>query len=264
MAIDLSRALTFATRDPDWRRKCLIGAALSAIPLVNLVTVTGYATGLLRNVHRGARDSEVLPGWDNPGELLFKGLMAFGVMFCYGALFGTLNLVVAMPAGLAAAGLHQGGLPVPTGVVLGVLSALFFLCGSLVGLAALTLYAEDENFGDAFQPGEIFARLAAAPRDWAVIVGVFAGSALVISWMTSWVPLVGMLLAGALMFPVVLVSFHALGQLMAGIAPPVVLERRTPAPPPKTGGSRPASAYADGKHETVLTWSTDSDRPDED
>lgn len=265
MAIDLPRALTFAARDAQWTRKLMIGAALSAVPFFNLFAVGGYATTVARNVQTGVDDSEVQPDWGNFGELLFKGLMAGGVVLCYAAVFGLLNLVVAMPAGMAAVGLKQGGVPVPSGVLLGAVSVVFFLAASVVSLAALSLFAETGEFGSAFSPGELFARLAAAPRDWAVIVGLWAGGALVTS-LASFIPYVGVLLSGALMFPVTLATFHAMGQVMADVSPPVVVERPkfTPAAAAEPGGSKPASAFADGTHETVLTWSTDSDRPDQD
>lgn len=261
MAIDLTRAATFAARDPQGPRKVLIGAALSAVPILNLFAVAGYATTVARNVQNGVDDAEVLPDWSNFGELLFKGLMAGGIMLCYAAVFGLLNLLVAMPAGLAAVGLKQGGVPIAGGLLLGALSVLFFLAGSLVGLAALSLFAETGEFGSAFSPGEVFGRLISAPRDWALVVGLWAGGTL-LSSLATWLPFVGVLVAGALMFPVTLVAFHAMGQTLSKISPPVRIER--PRAPVEPGGSKPASAFADGKHETVLTWSTDSDRPDQD
>lgn len=258
MVISLHRALAFAASD---MRKLGIGMALSAVPFLNLFAVGGFATTVARNVQQGVDDARVQPEWGNFGELLFKGLMAGGVVLCYAAVFGLLNLLVAMPAGMAAVGLRQGGVPIPSVVILGAISVLFFVAASAVCLGALSLLAETDQFGNAFHPGDLFARLAAAPAEWGLIVGVWAGGALVTS-LASWVPWVGVLLAGALMFPVTLVAFHLMGQLLAVIAAPVRFER--PKPVVEQAGSRPASAFADGKHETVLTWSTDSDRPDQD
>lgn len=258
MVVSLHRALAFAASDV---RKLGIGMALSAVPFLNLFAVGGFATTVTRNVQLGVDDSQVQPEWGNFGELLFKGLMAGGVVLCYAAVFGLLNLLVAMPAGMAAVGLRQGGVPIPSAVILGAVSILFFVLASLVCLVALSFFAETGEFGTAFNPGELFARLASSPAEWALILGVWAGGALVTS-LASFVPWVGVLLAGALMFPVTLVAFHLMGQLLAVIAAPVRFER--PKPVVEKGGSKPASAFADGKHETVLTWSTDSDRPDQD
>jgi len=84
---DLRDNLTYMFREPEWRNKVLIGAILSLIPFINVITI-GYSLNVIQNVRKD--ESPVLPGWgDKFGKFFMDGLIlaAIGVIYFLPALF---------------------------------------------------------------------------------------------------------------------------------------------------------------------------------
>ena len=74
--MDLERAFTFFTKDPDWLKKLAIGGVLT------LTGIGGIAVfGWLAEVSRRAaqKEDETLPEWDQIGEYFLNGLKFSGV-----------------------------------------------------------------------------------------------------------------------------------------------------------------------------------------
>jgi hypothetical protein len=77
--------LLFPFREPDWRSRFLIGAALVLagyfIPIVPLVFAIGYALQIMRRAALG--ESLTLPAWDEWGRFGVDGLRAILVALIY-------------------------------------------------------------------------------------------------------------------------------------------------------------------------------------
>jgi hypothetical protein len=79
--------LKFPFRDPEWKRKVLIGCLIMLaavfIPLLPMLALTGYAGQIMKRLLRG--DGQLsLPEWDNWGQLLIDGLKIWAVSLIYG------------------------------------------------------------------------------------------------------------------------------------------------------------------------------------
>lgn len=74
---DLARAFTYMFEDKNWLPKILIGAAFTLLSfiLIGIPFVAGYIVTLIK---RSYEDQEIpLPEWDNFGDMLMKGVVAF-------------------------------------------------------------------------------------------------------------------------------------------------------------------------------------------
>lgn len=214
MAIDLNRITSFMGKDRDVTNKLLIGGAVSLIPILNFAA-GGYALNMFQNVLKGNDDSEVMPDWSNFGEHFMKGLMVFVIGFCYMlvplgiATFAVVPFLATLATGRdAAVGAGIAGMM----GLLGVAGLLGFAL-MLLSFMGTALYGQSGEFGAAFRFGEIFRRIGAALGDYIlVLVLLFVGS-LAVSIAAGMIPLVGTVLAVALMFPIQLMAWYAMGQL---------------------------------------------------
>jgi len=99
--VDLGRAFTAVTQDPDWIKKVLLGGVFGLLcaVLVGIPFVLGYWSRTLRGVVAGA--ARPLPDWDDLGGLFGEGLRLTGVYLAYVlAVFlvaGALGCLVASP-----------------------------------------------------------------------------------------------------------------------------------------------------------------------
>jgi hypothetical protein len=100
-SVDFGRSFTFATEDPEWIRKILIGGvfALACVLLVGVPFVLGYFSRTLRNVVAG--QPRPMPDWDDLGGLFSEGLRLTAVYLLYTlgivAVLAALGCVLALP-----------------------------------------------------------------------------------------------------------------------------------------------------------------------
>jgi hypothetical protein len=79
--------LKFPFRDPEWKRKVLIGCLITLasviIPLLPFLVLIGYAGQIMKRLLRG--DGQLaLPEWDDWSQMLVDGLKIWGVSLIYG------------------------------------------------------------------------------------------------------------------------------------------------------------------------------------
>lgn len=214
MAIDLNRITSFMGKDRDVTNKLLVGGAVSLVPILNFAAA-GYALNTFRNVLRGNDDSEVLPDWSEFGDHFMKGLMLFLISLAYMFVPLTIAGFAVVPFVMALVSGQEAAIGASLAGMLGLLSVagVLGLALGLLSFMGTALYGESGELGAAFRFGEIFRRIGAALGDYVlVLVLSFIGS-LAVSIAAGMIPFVGMVLAAALMFPVQLMAWYAMGQV---------------------------------------------------
>ncbi len=219
--MNIGKAFSFVFEDKDWVVKILIGIAVLVagfvlsflvIPaiLAGLV-LSGYALEITRRVIRG--ETDVLPAWDDWGQILVDGLMVAIITVVYALPIIILNLCVGLPAqwiadSSAASLSARETLSVLASTSVGCFSLLWAIVMSLLLPAAIARYAASSNLTDAFQFGKVFALV----RD---NLGTYLLTAVMV-WATGIMASLGLLLCfvGVLFTAVYaeLVSGHLYGQ----------------------------------------------------
>lgn len=138
--MDYGNAFVYMFSSEDWLRKLVIAIAMSLIPWLGLIVLTGYALDVLRNLNQGASDP--LPEWtgDDFARWLGRGLGLSVAILTY--LLPAIIVLVAIwfcgIFGAAAIGGDSDGL----GAALAFfLFCVFFILYFVVGLGALVVYA---------------------------------------------------------------------------------------------------------------------------
>lgn len=73
--MDVGKSFTYMFEDKEWISKIAIGGLILLIPIVGWLIVFGYVLRVIRNVYDGTMP--VLPEWNEIGDMLVKGFMAF-------------------------------------------------------------------------------------------------------------------------------------------------------------------------------------------
>jgi hypothetical protein len=233
--MDIGKAVTFVFEDDQWISKLLLGAAISLVPLLGAVTVTGYTITVLRNVEAGK--PRPLPGWEDLVQHFVDGLTFWVATLVYSIPF----IVLACPIALvwilpAVAGDNQDLTTVLASVAgiltagLGCLALLYAVLLWLLTPALQIRYAQTENLASCLRFGEVFrflfdnigAVLIAQVLIWAAglvvtsILGTIIGA-------LSVVPICGWVIGAALglvMLPagvwVLVFGSHLYGQIARG------------------------------------------------
>jgi len=149
-----------------------IGGVLTllSVVFVPILFVYGYFVRVIRVVHAG--DDEVPPVFDDWGELLGNGVVAFAVSLVYllvpAVLFTVAAVAWIVPVTVSSGGGSTGGAVV--GAVLGLLLVAVSFVATLIALyilpAAVAAYAVTEEFGAAFSPSKL--RRVGGSRRYAV------------------------------------------------------------------------------------------------
>jgi len=238
--IDLGRAVKAPFADPEWVKKALLGM-LWTLLVVTSPAVYGAHLEYIRGVSRGRED---LPEWDDFGTKWVQGFLLSIAGFIYFLPVIVLGLFFAIPIIMAGASNNDalGGL-VGGGVCLFFIVAVIY--GIAVGIffgAATVNYAIKGDFGALFQFSEILARM----RDgsgyfaawlWALVV---AFGATAVTGIITAIPVLGWLVADAVVFLELMIIGHLYGQWAArsyAIQP-------VPAPAGVPGYIPPAGMYA--------------------
>jgi hypothetical protein len=78
--MDIGKSFSFPFEDEKWLSKLVIGAIVSAIPIVNII-FAGYIVDTIRNVMAGL--ARPLPEWVDWGDKFMKGLILFLASLVY-------------------------------------------------------------------------------------------------------------------------------------------------------------------------------------
>jgi len=285
MGIDLKRAATFYRQEPDLLRKLALGGLVGLVPVLGWAAVLGVGVEVYRNVLKEGQAS-VLPDLSELGSILFRGLSALAGLICYGVVFGLLYLVLSLPLAFLVFGSGLGGHHTWGQIWLGLVGLLVYLAFNLASLMALALFAETLEVASCFRLLEMAERVSTTGRAYLLVVALWTLASAALATLSSLVPgtLLSLALVSFLGFPLFVSCVHALAQVVgAGCqvdlrdpldwAPPLSSDSspRKSAHPSARGAARTRSASAHGPKastlvdrppETVLTWSTDSDRPD--
>lgn len=163
--MDVGRAFTYVTEDPDWVSKVLVGGVIFlvssllsflAIGLVGFMALAGYYLEVIRRVHAGAPTP--LPSWDDFGGYISRGFLLF-----VGALLWAVPLVLVACIAFVIAGVSGSDV----GTVFAV-AAVCLLIPLAIALNVLILplvaarYAVSNDFGAMFRFGEIFQEVQRA------------------------------------------------------------------------------------------------------
>jgi hypothetical protein len=285
MGIDLKRAFTFYRQDPDSLRKLALGGVVGLVPILGWAAILGFGVEVYRNVvQRG--EERVLPELSEIGSILFRGLSAAAALVCYAVVFGLLYLILSLPLAFLVFGSGLGGHHTGGQIWLGLVGLLVYLAFNAAAWMALARFAESLEVASCFRLLELAERVTAAGRDYLLVVALWTLGSSALAALSSLVPgnLPSLALTSFLGFPLFLSCVHALAQAVgagreADLRDPLdwapsapsgsastdsagpgprrpASTQRTPAQGPK------ASTLVDRPPETVLTWSTDSDRPD--
>lgn len=193
MDIDFESALTYPMESENWIVTVLVGGLLTLFSflLVPIFLVYGY---VLRVFRSGIAEDAEPPVFDDWGELLVQGLVAFVVILVYMlvplVVFGVSvgGAVLGFVTG-SDAGVGLGIVAILVGGLVSTVLAIVFGYFAVVGLAN---YAHEGRAGAAFDLGTI--RAVAFDRDYAVafLVGVaFLFGAALLTGVLSTIPFVG-------------------------------------------------------------------------
>lgn len=204
--MDIGKAITFPADDEKWFSKLIIGAVVTAIPIVNFAWM-GYMIDILRNVMAGY--DKPLPEWDDFGQKFLEGLLLWLASFLYGI---PVFILICIPAvmfgvgGLATEGadIQETLLGVFTGVgaLFACLIVLYTFLLSFYFPAVTINFARKGNFGSCFEFGTILgivsSDLGKYVTAWlvAIVAGIVLGIVIsVVGAALGWLPCIGWILS---------------------------------------------------------------------
>ena len=194
----IKEILLFPFRDPNWRSRFLIGAALvfvgTWIPILPLIFVVGYSLRILRQTALGERPS--LGPWDEWGRFTVDGLRGMLVALVYllpGILVMTIGFGLYFASGLAPILSESGAVPYGYGneevwvtTFLAAMAIMFLsmaLGTALLAVGAMPLpvalahFAVQDKVGAAFRAREWWPLVRANAAGYFVVWVIGAGLA---------------------------------------------------------------------------------------
>jgi len=209
--MNIGKAFSFPFEDDEWLTKLLLGAVVSAVPILNFAW-TGYTVDILKNVTDGY--SRPMPDWSDFGDKFVKGFFIWLAGFIY-----TLPAIIisCLPLGLliipasseiSTEGFYQSDalLSAITGVglIFLCLLVLYLLAFSFYFPAVLIHFAQKGTFGSCFEIGAIIKIVSKNTSKYltawlvsivgAVVVGIIIsftsiilGFIICIGWLLAWV-----------------------------------------------------------------------------
>jgi hypothetical protein len=166
--MDIGKSFTYVFEDQDWIVKILIAAAillvgilfswLLLIPLILAVALLGgYGVEVMRRVMKG--NSQLLPEWDNWGELIADGLklMVVGIVYALPSIIVSVCLGVPLGALGDQSGSGTDALYGMFSLALSCFNFLWAIAISILMPAAIAFWIADDELGAAFHFGRVFA-----------------------------------------------------------------------------------------------------------
>ena len=159
--MDIGKAFTFVFEDDDWIVKVLIGIGILVagvvlfwlvIPaILSAILLSGYSLEITRRVIRG--DAEVLPAWDDWGQLLIDGLQVVVIGVVYALPMIIVGFCVGAPLQWMAEG--SEGASAFFGLALSCFNFFWGIILSLTLPAAIGKFAAEGELASAFRFGEV-------------------------------------------------------------------------------------------------------------
>jgi hypothetical protein len=161
--MDIGKAFTFVFDDKDWVVKVLIGIGILVAGLVLSwlivpailagLLLSGYALEITRRVIRG--EVEVLPAWEDWGQLLIDGLQVAVI----GVVYALPMIIMSACVGAPLQWLSEGSEVASGffGFAVGCVNFLWAIVLSLVLPAAIAKFAAEGELAAAFQFGDVIA-----------------------------------------------------------------------------------------------------------
>lgn len=199
--MDLGTAVKKPTTDV---KNLAIGIILSIIPLVNVLTISGY---LIRVANRTMNKDNSLPGFDNFGELVVDSIkyLVISIVYMIPALVVFLIAAGSMVAAIMNASMTTGDpstaitnavmASIGTAGILLIVGIILAILGAIMGLSGMLNYAKTKQLGKAFAVGEVLGNFFNVGFIIAVIVGIVLYIvAMVIGGLLMMVPVIGLIL----------------------------------------------------------------------
>ena len=175
--MEFGKSFSYVFEDEDWVVKILLAAVIAFIPIVGALAVAGWGVEITKRAIQ--KDPELLPGWGDFVNYLIKGLVVILIGFVY---MLPVILVQICSNGTFLLGQDSGedGLILLANIVMVCFGCLSFIYSILVFFliaAAIGRYADTGEIGSAFQFGEVFATVRAAPAAYLMVLlgGFLAG-----------------------------------------------------------------------------------------
>lgn len=229
--MDIGKSFSFPFEDEKWLSKLVIGAIVSAIPIVNII-FAGYIVDTIRNVMAGL--ARPLPEWVDWGDKFMKGLILFLASLVYSIPVICVSVLAFFPIMAVSNAQNNQNMQEALGWFtsgVGIL-ALCFL--TLYGLAlsfflpaVLVNFARKGTFASCFEFGEIVSVFSKDMGKYLTAWLIFLIASIVVSVIVSvvggvlaFIPCLGWILAWVLggvaaVYPG-LVGAHLFGQVAQG------------------------------------------------
>lgn len=175
--MQIGKAFSYQFEDPDWMKKIGIAAAITLIPIVGAIVVSGWGVEIARRVIRS--EPYPLPEWDDFMGYLVKGLKLIVISLVY---LLPVILVSVCSSGLIAVASDQGEEVIITiaSIVSICFTCLIVIYGVLAGLvlpAAIGKFAATDELSAAFRFREVIGMVRAQPMVFVmVLLGGFIAS----------------------------------------------------------------------------------------
>lgn len=153
--MDIQKSFTFQLEDEKWTNKVLVGAVISAVPILGMAA-SGYGLDVIKNVIED--ESRPLPTWDDIGTMFVRGLVyTIGVLIYFLPLLILACLFAVVGGGVGAVIGDSQSAQDSLGALLGGAGLLFGCLGLLYSLAVLVILpAATVRFALSNKLGEMF------------------------------------------------------------------------------------------------------------
>jgi len=227
--VDIGKSFTYMFEDKDWIAKIAIGGLITLIPIVGTLIVLGYVLRVVRNVYDDV--TPILPEWNDIGDMLVKGFMAF-----LGLLIWSLPVIVlACCTGLVLGAIGSAGgdsdnVSSLMGLVGTCMYCLMFVVALAISLfvyAPLTNFALNNQIATFWNFGGMWKYIQANPGNYliafllALVANFIAGFGIILCF-------IGVIFTS---FWAMLVMGHLFGQVARTNLPPTDSSTLPPAPP---------------------------------
>jgi len=174
--MEFGQAFSFAFQDQNWKKKLGLAGVIMLIPIVGWLAVSGWMIEITRRVIR--REGELLPDWSNFGKRIVDGLLLMVIGFIYTLpstiINGGIQLVNVffMQPALQSGDSSKVMMAVFTVVLIlgGCLAFIFAILAAFVVPAAYANFAIKGSFKAAFNFGEVFGLIKAAPGTYVLVL----------------------------------------------------------------------------------------------
>ncbi|MBK5106664.1 MAG: DUF4013 domain-containing protein [Anaerolineales bacterium] len=209
--MNIGKAFSFPFEDDEWLTKLLLGAVVSAVPILNFAW-TGYTVDILKNVTDGY--SKPMPDWSDFGDKFVKGFFIWLAGFIYSLpaiLISCLPLgllIIPISSEISTEGFYQSdalfSAITGVGIIFLCLFVLYLLAFSFYFPAVLINFAQKGTFGSCFEIGAIIKIVSKNTSKyltaWLVsivgsivigiilmIISIVLSPIICIGWLLSWV-----------------------------------------------------------------------------